>query len=250
MKLFEEVIGELRSWTDTMKGSSHGYEERKAVLRPWPAGERGNIVMQCDTAVELGNPRDGSASFILWTENQALVRDGHFTLIGPDVGSAAVGSFPLGKAVILAVDGFTEENCYDRHRRIELVRYDVNLRGYMMRAVSQYLREWSRISRQAVMDGFSLEVLAAALMDRYRALDFVLGAEMIVITSSPEDVRSFQRIGERSVRLIGAMNKMARELSFDCDTCDYTDVCGEVSGLRSMRETLHGREKAAYERNR
>jgi len=249
MKLFEEVIGELRSWADSMKESPHGYEERKAVHRPWPAGERGNIVMQCDTAVELGNPRDGSVSFLLWTEDRSLVRDGHLTLIGPDVGSAAVGSFPLGKAVILAVDGFTEENCYDRHRQIELVRYDVNLRGYMMRAVSQYLREWSRISRQALADGFSLEVLAAALMDRYRALDFVLGAEMIIVTSSPGDVRSLQRLGERSAMLIAAMNKMARELSFDCGTCDYTDVCGEVSGLRSMRETLRGREKAAHEKN-
>ncbi len=249
MKLFEEVIGELRSWSDTMKGSPHGYKERMAISRPWPAGERGNIVMQCDTAVELGNPRDGSASFLLWTEDRDLVRDGIFTLIGPDVSGAAGVSFPLGKALILAVDGFTEENCYDRHRRIELVRYDINLRGYMMRAVSQYLREWSRISRQAMADGFSLEVLAAALMDRYRALDFVLGAEMIVITSSPEDVRSLQLIGERSVRLISAMNKMAHELSFDCGTCEYTDVCGEVSGLRTMRETLRGREESVHERS-
>ena len=45
------------------------------------------------------------------------------------------------------------------------------------------------------------------------------------------------------------MNKMARELSFDCGTCDFTDVCGGVSELRSMRDSLRGKGKAVYEKN-
>jgi hypothetical protein len=32
------------------------------------------------------------------------------------------------------------------------------------------------------------------------------------------------------------MNKMATELSFDCDSCDYTEICAEVEGLRSMHK--------------
>ncbi len=249
MKLFEEVIHDLRTWTDRMKSSPCGYAESVAVHRPWPAGERGNIVLKNDTAVELGNPRDESASFLVWTGNPDLVRDGMVTRIGPDVSGKTGMSFPLGKAVILHVDGFTEDNCYDRHREIDLARYDVNLKGYMMRAVSQYMREWSRISTQAIADGFSLDVLAAALMERYRRLEYVRGVELLIVTSSPEDVRSLQRVGERAVRLIGAMNKMAKELSFDCGTCDFTDVCGEVSELRSMREALRGKEKIVHERN-
>ncbi len=234
---------------DGMKVSPRGFAEIAAAHRPWPMGERGNIVLKCDTAVELGNPRDESASFLVWTGNADLVRDGMITRIGPDVSVSAGASLPLGRAVILHVDGFTENNCYDRHREIELARYDVNLKGYMMRAVSQYMREWSRISRQAIAEGFSLEVLAAALMERYRKLEYVRGVEMLIVTSSPEDVRSLQHVGERAVRLIGAMNKMAKELSFDCGTCDFTDVCGEVSELRSMRDAMRGKEKAGYERN-
>lgn len=249
MKLFEEIIHDLRSWMDGTGSARRDFSGTVTGPRPWPAGERGNIVLQRDTAVELGNPRDESASFLVWTGNPDLVRDGMVTRIGPDVAGKEGARFPLGKAVILAVEGFTEENCYERHREIELARYDVNLKGYMMRAVSQYMREWSRISREAIAGGFSLEVLAAALMDRYRRLDYVRGAEILIVTSSPEDVRSLQRVGERAVRLIGAMNKMAQELSFDCGTCDYTDVCGEVSELRTMRDTLRRKEKALYGNN-
>ncbi len=247
MKLFEEVIHDLRIWMDGMKASPRGFHETAAICRPWPAGERGNIVLMNDTAIELGNPRDESVSFLVWTDDPAAVRDGVVTRIGPDVKDYAGASLPLGKAVILGVDGFNEDNCYDRHREIELARYDVNLKGYMMRAVSQYMREWSRISSRAISDGFSLEVLASALMERYRQLDYVRAVEILFVTSAPEDVRSLTRIGERAVRLISAMNKMALELTFDCGTCEFTDVCGDVSELRSMRNALRGKEKAVHE---
>jgi len=238
VKLFEDIITDLRSWIEDMKASSTDFTEGAAAHVTWPAGERGNIVLQNDTAVELGNPRDESASFLVWTDNGDLVRDGMFTCIGPEISSYSSNRLPLGKTVILAVTGFTEDNCYERYREIELIRYDLNLRGYMLRAVSQHMREWSRISRQAMEDGFSLEVLASILMERYRRLDYVSAVEILFVTSSPENVRSLRNMGERAMRLIGAMNKMAHELSFDCGTCDYTDVCAEVEGLRSMRNSV------------
>ena len=53
----------------------------------------------------------------------------------------------------------------NRYREMELAKYDVSLAGYMMRAVSQYQREWSRISRQAVAAGFSLTAGAEAAIE-------------------------------------------------------------------------------------
>jgi CO dehydrogenase/acetyl-CoA synthase beta subunit len=245
MILFEDVIRELRAWMDGMRDTAPLYHEQGAFTAEWPAGERGNIVLQADTGVELGNPRDESASFMVWTLDQSLVRDGIITRVGPDVQGYPGGRLPLGKAVLLAVDGFTRDNCYERHREIELARHDLNLKGYMVRAVSQYMREWSRISVEAMADGFSLELLSSALINRYRKLDYVRAVEVLLVTSSPGDVRALRLIGERAARLVAAMNKMAQELSFNCDTCEYTDVCGEVDALKSMRqsmkrESLHG----------
>jgi CO dehydrogenase/acetyl-CoA synthase beta subunit len=241
MKLFEDIIRELRTWMERMKASGNDYTEHKVGRLPWPEGERGNIVMQTDTAIELGNPRDESVSFLVWTPVSDLVRDGVSTFIGPEVSSLPDANLPFGKVVLLGVDGFTEDNCYERHREIEIVRYGMNLKGYMIRAVSQYMREWSRISREAIANGFSLTVLSSALMETYRKLGYIKSVETIFVTSTPADVRSLRPIGERAARLIGAMNKMAQELSFDCSTCDFTDVCSEVSELRSMRDALRSR---------
>jgi hypothetical protein len=47
-------------------------------------------------------------------------------------------------------------------------------------------------------------------------------------------------------RRIAAMNKMAEEMTFDCDTCDYNAVCGDVAELRAMRAALKQKETAVH----
>lgn len=237
MNLFDDTILQLRTFLKEKEGLLRTVQASPAG---WPAGEKGNIVLASDTGVELGNPRSESASFMVWTEKAGVVRDGAVHVIGPDIPESGGKSLPFGKAVILGVKGMDEENCYERHRALELVRYDLNLKGYMMRAVSQYLREWSRVSREAVDKGFSFATLAGALVAMYRKVDFVEAVEFVFVTSSAADVRSLGETGGRVERLIGAMNKMAQEMSFDCGTCDFTDVCTEVEDLRNMRKNMSG----------
>lgn len=243
MELFPDIIRDLRNFLDA--------ENARGVLRtytadedaPWPEGGRNNIILGADTGVELGNPHDESASFMVWSGLPGIINDGLLHIMGPDIPEVQTGTIPFGKVVLLEVKGMTGENCYARHRRLDGVRYDISLKGYMMRAVSQYMREWSRVSREAVEKGFSLRVLGSALMSHYRAIDFVSGVEIIFITSSTADVRSAGIIGERAMRLINAMNRMTEEMSFDCGSCEYVDVCSEVQGLRNIRDVL--REHAA-----
>ncbi|MBP7582700.1 MAG: hypothetical protein KBA61_01620 [Spirochaetes bacterium] len=237
MNLFDDTILQLRTFLKEREGMLRTVQASSAN---WPAGERGNIVLGTDTGVELGNPRDESASFMAWTEKAGAIRDGAVHIIGPDVPEASGKNLPFGKVVLLGVEGMDEENCYERHRALELVRYDLNLKGYMMRAVSQYLREWSRVSREAVAGGFSFATLAGALAGMYRKIEYVKAVEFVFVTSSAADVRSLGETGGRVERLIGAMNKMAKEMSFDCGTCDFTDVCSEVEDLRNMRKNLGG----------
>lgn len=234
MNLFDDIISELRAFLDDKKISKR-LRILKALDRQWPSGERGNIVLASDTGVELGNPEKESASFIVWTDNTGQIRDGRINLIGPDISESKGGSLPFGRVVILGVKGMDENNCYERHRQIDTARYNLNLKGYMMRAVSQYMREWSRVSNEALADGFDFATLAGALSSIYRPMEFIESAEYIFVTSSAEDVRFIGEKGSRVQRLIGAMNKMATEMTFDCGSCDYTDICSEVEGLRSMR---------------
>jgi CO dehydrogenase/acetyl-CoA synthase beta subunit len=165
-------------------------------------------------------------------------------VVGPDLPQLSGKQVSFGKIVMVAGDDFNEDNSFDRYREMELLRYDIPLKGYMMRAVSQYQREWSRVSREAVDKGFSFHILGGALIDKFIQLEYVKSVEVMFITSSRQDVLELSTTADEAVKIIGAMNKMAADLSFDCDTCEYNDVCDDVSELRSMHSKLKN-EKAA-----
>lgn len=244
MNLFGDIITEMRSYLASREEEGT-LRCVKAHGKSWPRMESGNLVLESDTAVELGNPRSESVSFVLWSEKENEIADGNVTIIGPDISEAKGKSMPFGKVVMLHVEGMNEDNSYERHRKIELARYELELEGYMLRAVSQYLREWSRVSNAAFEKGFSFSILAGELSKVYRAFDFVKGAEFVFVTSSAADVRLLRNMGDKAERRIAALSKMAIEMNFDCASCEYTDVCTEVEALRMVLERHDG---VSYER--
>ncbi len=236
--MFDRELASLRRYLAGAEIQSRRREYRHDAAVPWPRGMGKSVVLSQDTAVELGNPRDESCSFMVWDDGRDRVSDGVITLIGPELAECEGQSLPFGKAVIVGVTGFTPENSYDRYREMDLARYDLDLRGYMLKAASQYRREWSRVSREALRGGFSFRVLGGALIDALKKNPYVEAVEIIFVTSSPGDVGALRPVSEGAHAVIGAMTKMADALDFDCGSCDYNDVCSDVAGLRTMRQRL------------
>lgn len=235
MELFTGTIAAVRSFMkDAPRKRSWPFDPKKS----WIAGGRRNIVLKEDMGLELGSPGMDSVSCLLWTENLADIADGRTTLIGPDFTESMGRSLPFGKVVLAGVEGFSEDNAYDRHKELDFLRYDLDLKGFMMRAVSQYMREWCRISRDALLQGFSAQVMGTGLMTLFKKMPYVLTVEVILLTSEKENVRKLKEITAPAEKIIAAMNKMAAEMDFECATCDYQDVCDEADGLKTMRERL------------
>jgi CO dehydrogenase/acetyl-CoA synthase beta subunit len=234
MELFESAIGDIRAYQKKRRGIAFVHKTGDIF---WPKSEGRNVVLAEDTAVELGNPQQESVSCLIWTQQTQSVSDGRMTLVGPDIGDSKGQSLPFGKVVLACVSGFNEENAYDRYKEMEAVRYSLDLKGYMIRAVSQYQREWSRISKDAVRDGFSFEMMAASLRREYLKKDYVHAVEFLFVTSSREDVRELRNITQNVGRTINALDKMLKEIDPDCDECEYNDVCNDVGELRGMRRS-------------
>jgi CO dehydrogenase/acetyl-CoA synthase beta subunit len=248
MELFKKHIQQINSFLEQKriigKVSESNHQD---ILLKWPKSDTKTLIMNQDTAVELGNPNQASTSFLLWTNEKETIQNRRVSIVGQDFSGMKNKQNPFGKIVIIGSNDFDDENSYPRYRALEKIRYNLHLKGYMMRGASQFQREWSRVSLEAVNNGFSLHILGQALMDKYIELSFVSSVEIIFITSAPEDVLEIKSISDNTMKIIGAMNKMAQEMSFDCDTCEYTDVCSEVDELRSMRKTYKTRESNAHE---
>lgn len=236
MALFDETIGHLHAWAEG-EPRRRTWQHQPA---PWPAGGPRNLVFRDTLAVELGAPQHGSVSALLWSADPALVRGDTVTLVGPDLAECRGRSLPFGKVALVAVRDFDPENTYEHYRRLEQLRYHLDLKGFMLRAVSQYRREWCRISHEALARGFSLHTLGSALIRALHTDPAVISAEVIFTTTAPA-TEHLNNLTDNAAKIIAAMCKMNEELSLDCDDCDYQDVCNDATELQSMRRTLGGR---------
>lgn len=246
MGLFDRHLKEIRAWVKRKENEGRSSAFLYSGRTDWPRLPNRNLVMAQDTAVELGHPKTASTAFLFWVDDPAELQDGRISIVGPDLPQLQGKQASFGRVVVAAGENFTADNSFERFREMELLRYDLHLEGYMMRAVSQYQREWSRVSQAAVDKGFSFKVLGGALIDRMRELNYVKAVETIFVTSGPADVLELAGIAEDVCKIIGAMNKMAADLSFDCDTCEYNAVCSDVAELRRMHTELRKKGTASY----
>ncbi|MBT4265483.1 MAG: hypothetical protein HOK67_31760 [Deltaproteobacteria bacterium] len=246
MGLFDKQVSAFRTFLDARQSQGIVTEFPEVNGINWPIDKNRNLVLSHDMAVELGNPRDASTSFLMWVNEPEKVKNGRISIVGPDLPQLRGKQVSFGKIVIVGASDFDADNSYDRYRELELLRYNLHLKGYMMRGVSQQQREWSRVSVDAVNNGFSFKHLGRALIDEFSQISYVQSVETVFITASREEVLETKIIADDVFRLISAMNKMTEELSFDCDTCDYNDVCEEVAELRSMRKSIKNKESATH----
>ncbi len=242
VELFTDAISSVRTFITQLSGKRSWTAEKKSS---WPEGGGRNIVMKEDLGLELGSPQMESLSCLLWTHDLASIENGRITLIGPDFPESMGKSIPFGKVVLAGVEGFTQDNAYDLHKDLDFLRYSINLRGFMMRSVSQYMREWCRISHDAIQEGFSARTLGSALISLFLEKPFVKAVEVIYVTSSPEDVVRLREITSGAEKVIAAMNKMAAEMDFECESCDYQEVCDDASQLKAMRDRLMKKSQEA-----
>jgi len=234
MSGFQPLIETVRAFVQQSKteGNCREFIATKEVNWP-PAGPK-DIVLLPDLALELGHPEDASLSFILWTEEEKEINDNRITLVGPDICEAAGGRLPLGKVVLAATEPCDESTAYERYRGMDLARFNISLKGFMLRAASQYLREWSRISREAVQNHFSFHILGSALIRELQALAGVKAVEVLFVAQSKAAVNALQTTGTTAGRMIQAMNKRLNEIEADCDRCDYQDVCNRAAQMGAV----------------
>jgi CO dehydrogenase/acetyl-CoA synthase beta subunit len=231
VNLFDDLITAARQH---MMRAEHRVVDLGCGGEPWPSSSRPGLVLEMDTAVELGHPAEGSFSILLWTADESLIQPDRLSLAGPDLPAARGKRLPFVKMVLLLVAGFNEDNCYGRHRELSLLHHRLVLEGFMVRAAALYQQEWSRVSRDALDRGYGFAGLGRSLAQLYKKKPYVRAVEVMVSTSAALGPERFRPIGQQAVARIAAMNRMHEEMEFDCTDCEYSDVCRNVAALRNM----------------
>ncbi|KPA17881.1 CO dehydrogenase/acetyl-CoA synthase subunit beta-like protein [Candidatus Magnetomorum sp. HK-1] len=235
MLLPDGIIKEIRSFIQSQPDHIVRKQSKKSYQQFLNTTSKKDIILTRDVGRELGHPKNTSVAFLAWTEKS--VDENQTTLVGPDLSEHSETHMAFGKVLLLSVSDFDAENTYERYQELDLLRFKLNIHGYMMRAASQQMREWSRISQKALELGFSLFDLGSAWIDLYGRLPYVKGVEVIILTD-PKAIKELDPIAQHVFKYVRAMMKMYEETNLDCSSCEYQDVCNEVQSLSAMRKKI------------
>jgi len=234
MGLFDETITQINDWLEGKRAA--GYV-RELDLAPsdWPREK--SIILKADMEVELGNPLQTSLSVLIWSDGGAHSWRDEVLLIGPDLPEATPGALPLARLVMVRGD-FADE--YESYRELIEAAYGLDLRGVTSRSLPSRQEIWLRISHDAMREGLSLQKMGNALIEQLKQLDSVETVQVIWVTSSREDIGELRYVADRARTIVEALVKMYDEMNFDCEECEYVEVCDEVGELRMIHERLKG----------
>jgi CO dehydrogenase/acetyl-CoA synthase beta subunit len=259
--LFEQQILEVRRFIKDRQSEGRSVREMQCpsspekLVKDLPVqfGSDNNpfVILQEDTFLELGSPIEGSASMVLWTSQADWVQDGLVTLVGPDIAEASGQSLPFAQVILVGGDKIGENELPNVERAQHLSHL---LEGYMIRRMPGKL--WSRVSKEAAQKGFNFEILARALMARYRQqIPLLKAIEILFVTSSKGDIVELDAISRKAKDISLSIHKLYRAKDgqyecgdLDCEVCPDKPACdsirdiivirkaGRVTGIKVIRE--------------
>jgi CO dehydrogenase/acetyl-CoA synthase beta subunit len=246
MALFDPYFALIRDYEDDLRVKGRNVHVWSAVQsrieERVETQEQSTLILKEDTAVELGGPVTAGTSFLLWTDDASLVSDGRVTLIGPDINETTANVLPFGQVTLVA--GFSLNK--ELQPRLERDLRDAEaVPGYAVRSTGG--RIWSRVSRQARDQGFSLRRLGSTILSQLHCRQAaVTAAEIVFVTSSVEDVQSLERIGAQVRKLSHDLRReRLKQVSEDvyecrsgvsCDVCADNEVCTDIRQIVAIRK--------------
>lgn len=237
MAIFDEQIRKTREFLKGKASTQAARELSKDEVEPWPEGS--TLILEEDTALELGNPSIGSLSLVMWT-NEEPIEKNKISILGEDIQSIDRKSVPF--AQIILVRGQFKEN-YDAYRSLMDAMYDTQLTGFMTRTMPSRQTIWCRVNRQAVQEGFSLAHLGEALIENLEQAPHVKEVEVIFATLKKEDTLVLQDIAREAEKVVGAMLKLNEQIAHECESCEFWDVCASVEEFKKQRSRILEEQK-------
>ncbi len=207
--MFSNLISRLYRKLDAMGVDGRRYTE-------FPVWERRkDVVLMKDTEVEIGKRR--SEMLVMWShgkgdESRVYVQDGISDSIA-----------------VIVISRVTEIDDYTAYRDIRSRFYGINLKGVTLRVLPG--RVWIRIGKEAVRDGFNLGTFGRAVVEEINSLPFVSSTDVVMLREYDE----LKELFTEARKITGALVKMHEESLFECESCEYKDVCSEIPELKRLR---------------
>lgn len=231
MELYNSLINDTRAQLEGLSAKVWDYSPADC----WTDVGSSELVLQRDSAYEMGAMGKGSANYVLFTSSSELVNKDQVILYGPDMGQIK-GDCDFARIVLLRVGVLDDDDeaVYRTLKDIEFAKYHVYPEGYMVRMSPESSREQIRVSKKALAKGISFRSVGASYVAEYKKDANVLNATVIFITDPKADYASLQAAAKKASAVTGTLTHILEGLPTDCSICALKDICDEVEGMKEL----------------
>lgn len=231
MELYNSLINDTRAQLEGLSAKVWDYSPADC----WRDVGSSELVLQRDSAYEMGAMGKGSANYVLFTSSSELVNKDQVILYGPDMGQIK-GDCDFARIVLLRVGVLDDDDeaVYRTLKDIEFAKYHVYPEGYMVRMSPESSREQIRVSKKALAKGISFRSVGASYVAEYKKDANVLNATVIFITDPRADYASLQAAAKKASAVTGTLTHILEGLPTDCSICALKDICDEVEGMKEL----------------
>ena len=231
MELYNSLINDTRAQLEGLSAKVWDYSPADC----WTDVGSSELVLQRDSAYEMGAMGKGSANYVLFTSSSELVNKDQVILYGPDMGQIK-GDCDFARIVLLRVGVLDDDDeaVYRTLKDIEFAKYHVYPEGYMVRMSPESSREQIRVSKKALAKGISFRSVGASYVAEYKKDANVFNATVIFITDPKADYASLQAAAKKASAVTGTLTHILEGLPTDCSICALKDICDEVEGMKEL----------------
>lgn len=234
MRLYDSLIGELSELTDKATKKEFMYSSERC----WPETKDYELIMQRDTAYELGASGKEALNYTLITSNDKLLDSDKVVLYGPDISKISGANCYARISVILVKEDEEVENDTDKLYHmisdIDFVKYHIYPKGYMVRTSGQTTREQVRIGKKAIKNGMDFERIGNTFIKHYKEDKRVLRAGIIFITDESLDFSKLKKSADKATEIRNSLNRINEGMPTECSLCGIKDICSEIEGLKEL----------------
>ena len=235
MEIFDELIDKINALLP-----EGGRCFPPAPVQKKFVGRRSELILGRETAYELGGSNMPCVTTSLYTQRDDLVPEDQVQIYGQDLGELEKDA-PFARIALIRTDFIEEQGeqgAYAILENINLKKYDVYPKGYMVRTSALSNREQVRVSKAGSRNGLSFRDVGSMYIQEYHKNPHVQAVRMIFVTLDQLDYSQLDHLGNLANDMFRALNHIVSDMKMKCRACEWKSICDQVEGMKQMHEKM------------
>lgn len=230
MNVYDHVI--KKTW-DLLK--NHDYQELKLNTEiNWKCLTNNEFLMDRDIAFELGDRDKPCTVYNAQTSDASMISNDRILLLGKNLNEIDENT-NFSRITLFNVDEVADANkAYIGIKRLEYERFKMIPEGYMILSSSLANKENIRVSKKAVEQGISFEIIGNLYLNHYKKLEGVNHVWVIFLVGDYPFMGDLVDLSKEVDEITNAYDHILKNVILDCEVCPLKPICEDVEALREL----------------